>query len=144
MTTNNKITLIPHKKAPTFRNQFERGLGDALKHGGYPYKFEPVWIHYTQPEKARKYKPDFILANGIIIEAKGRLESDDRKKMVLVKAQYPELDIRFVFQYARGKLYKGSKTTYAKWAVRNGFPWADKKIPVDWINEPRNARGIVI
>ena len=144
MSSNkNKITKIPYKKAPVFRSKFERSLGVSLRQAGDPYQFEPVWIYYTQPEVIRKYKPDFILGNGIIIEAKGKLESDDRKKMILVKAQFPELDIRFVFQYARGKIYKGSKTTCAKWAANHGFPWADKKIPVEWIMEPIKSGGLI-
>ena len=53
--------------------------------------------------------------------------------MVLVKEQNPELDIRFVFMNARNKIYKGSKTTYADWANRYNFEWAERTIPEEWL-----------
>jgi hypothetical protein len=41
-----------------------------------------------------------------------------------------------VFQNANAKIYKGSKTTYAKWAEDHDFKWADKGIvPASWIKE---------
>ena len=53
--------------------------------------------------------------------------------MSLIKKQYPELDIRFVFMNANNKIYKGSKTTYAMWANKHGFEWAEKNIPEEWL-----------
>ena len=46
----------------------------------------------------RLYKPDFVLNNGIIIEAKGWFKARDRVKHLLIQEQYPELDIRFCFR----------------------------------------------
>lgn len=80
----------------------------------------------------RKYTPDFILENGIILETKGRLTAADRKKMLLVKAQHPGLDIRFVFMYPNNKLSAKSKTRYWEWAEKNGFPWCGKEVPKSW------------
>lgn len=81
------------------------------------------------------YNPDFILKNGIIIEAKGFLTPDDRRKMKAVKVQHPELDIRFVFSKASNRLSKKSRTTYSMWAQGAGFKWAEGAIPTKWINE---------
>lgn len=82
----------------------------------------------------RTYHPDFILGNGVIIEAKGVLDQETRTKMVAVKQQHPELDIRFVFMDASNKLTRAKKSlTYGKWADRNGFPWADGRIPDEWL-----------
>jgi hypothetical protein len=67
------------------------------------------------------------------IEAKGVLDQETRTKMVAVKKAHPELDIRFVFMDASKKLRKGSKTNYGEWATRNGFRWADREIPEDWL-----------
>jgi len=54
--------------------------------------------------------------------------------MKAVKAANPDLDIRFVFQTPYNKIYKGSKTTYAKWADKHGFPWcAFHSIPIEWL-----------
>lgn len=71
----------------------------------------------------------------IYIEGKGKFSATDRKKMLLVKAQYPKLDIRFVFYRAAAKIRSGSKTTHAMWAEKYGFKWADKLIPLSWIKE---------
>jgi hypothetical protein len=75
------------------------------------------------------------LSNGIIIEAKGLFEIDDRKKHLLIKKQYPQLDIRFVFQNPSNKIYQGSKTTYADWCKKNEFKYATKLIPSSWFKE---------
>jgi hypothetical protein len=93
-------------------------------------------IEYEVPAKKHKYTPDFTLPNGIRIEAKGYLTAEDRAKMKRVKASNPFLDIRFVFGRASNKLNKESPTTYAMWAEDNGFKWAEKVIPREWITEP--------
>jgi len=59
----------------------------------------------------------------------------DRQKHVLIKKQLPNLDLRFLFQNANAKLYKGSKTSYADFCMKNGFEWAHKRIPSEWIEE---------
>ena len=87
----------------------------------------------TYIPKPRTYTPDFFIpSTNIYIEAKGHLDKGDRVKMLLVKEQYPELDIRFVFLNSRNKIYKGSKTTYADWATKNKFDWAEGSIPEEW------------
>lgn len=93
-------------------------------------------LKYTVPEKVRTYTPDFIVDGGrIIIETKGLFTTEDRQKMKLVKEQHPDLDIRFVFSNANARIAKRSPTTYAKWAESNGFPWAHKTIPLEWLKE---------
>ncbi len=105
--------------------------------------YESRYLTYKIPESVHKYTPDFILSNGIIIEAKGLFEADDRKKHLLIKSQYPHLDIRFVFSNPRNKLYKGSKTTYADWCVKYGFKYASKTIPPSWFKERKKKNGAV-
>lgn len=76
------------------------------------------------------------MPNGIYIEAKGWLRPRDRTKMRKVKEQNPQLDVRFVFQRANSRIGKSKNSeTYAGWADRLGFPWAEGRIPVAWINE---------
>ena len=74
----------------------------------------------------------------MIVETKGIFEVADRQKHLLVKQQHPGLDIRFVFSRSKSPIRKGSPTTYANWCVKNGFLFADKLIPQDWIDEPHN------
>lgn len=79
------------------------------------------------------------MRNNIIIEAKGLFEVKDRQKHLLIKKQYPHLDIRFVFSNPKNKLYKGSKTTYADWCDQNGFKYAAKIIPAAWFKERKKS-----
>jgi hypothetical protein len=72
---------------------------------------------------------------GILIESKGRWTAEDRKKHLLVKQQHPELDIRIIFQSAKNKISKGSKTTYADFCNKHGIVWAEKIVPENWYVE---------
>lgn len=136
-----KRTYVPippklHKKsgavrADGMRSGFERTLATQLKSTGTAFEYESLPIKYTLEGT---YWPDFILSNGIIIEAKGLLDKDSKRKMLAVKAQHPELDVRFVFMVANKKI-PGGKQTHAQWATRHGFKWADGVIPEEWLND---------
>ena len=115
-----------------YRSGLEERVSKELEEAGVKYEYETQKIKY-RVEEDRTYTPDFILPNGIIVETKGRLTVADRKKHLLIQRQHPFLDIRFVFQNSRAKLYKGSKTTYAQWCDKWGFMYADKSIPEEWI-----------
>ena len=103
------------------------------------FEYESKVIKYTKPEKVHRYTPDFILfkKNGGImyIEGKGRFLTADKQKSLLVKKQYPRLDLRFVFSNSKTKISKKSKTTYAMWCDKHGFKYSDKFIPREWITE---------
>lgn len=114
-----------------------------LNADGIPYEYEQVVIEFIQPSKPRKYTPDFLLLrNGIIVETKGRFVTADRQKHLLVQAQFPSLDIRFVFSNSRQRISKQSQTTYAAWCQTKGFKFADKLIPQAWLDEPVNKRSL--
>lgn len=117
-----------------YRSGLEDRISDQLKSLGVPFKYEEFKIKYEVNE-VRTYTPDFELPNGIIIESKGRFVAADRKKHLLVQRQFPELDIRFVFSNSKGKISKGSKTSYADWCDKHGYTYADKLIPEEWIKE---------
>ena len=57
------------------------------------------------------------------MEAKGFFKPSDRRKMLAVKEQNPELDIRFIFQ-RNNTLSKNSKTTYGPGVKSTGSPTA--------------------
>ena len=115
-----------------FRSGLEKNVDDFLHSTGVDYEYESTKVPYVL---TCNYTPDFVLKNGVMLEAKGHLSPDDRRKMLAVKKQHPELDIRFVFQAPYNKIYKGSRTTYAKWAEKHGFPWTHcKSIPDEWLN----------
>lgn len=124
------------RKSDQFRSGLEGVTAEWLRVRGVEFKYESFKIEYSVPEKVHKYTPDFLLPNGIIIETKGIFDSADRAKHILIKAQHPEYDIRFVFSNSSAPLYKGSPTTYAGWCRKYGFKYADRVIPEDWIKEP--------
>ena len=103
---------------------FENKIKAFLQGLGVEYKFETLKLKYTIPASLHTYTPDFILPNGIIVETKGRFLSDDRKKHLLVRQEYPHLDIRFVFDKKNGKIGPGSKTTNEQWCQKNNFKYA--------------------
>lgn len=118
-----------------YRSGLEEKVSKQLEDLGVAYEYEKLKITYEVHEN-RTYTPDFkILANGIIVETKGRFVTADRKKHLLIKKQHPEIDIRFVFSNSNAKLQKKSPTSYADWCNKNGFLYADKLIPQEWLDE---------
>lgn len=120
-----------------FRSGLESLFAAQLEAAGILYEYETTKIAFVEPAKNRKYTPDFILDNGIIIETKGRFLTEDRQKHLLVKAQHPELDIRFVFSSSKTKITKRFPTTYADWCLKHGFQYADKAAPPEWLKEQK-------
>jgi hypothetical protein len=121
--------------AAGYRSGLEEQVGKQLEEAGQPVNFETMVVEYEQPAKKRRYKADFPLENGIIIETKGRFVTADRQKHLLIQEQRPDLDIRFVFSNPNQRISKTSKTTYAMWCEKAGFKYAAKRIPQEWIEE---------
>jgi len=114
-----------------WRSGLEERVAKELSESGIKYEYESMKIKYDVSE-TRTYTPDFILPNGIIVETKGRFVAADRKKHLLIQKQF-DYDIRFVFQNARAKLFKGAKSTYSQWCDKHGFLWAQGSIPEEWL-----------
>ena len=135
MAWRNKSKLRANAIKHGYRSGFEHKVSDQLKENKIKFEYETTVIPYIKPETKHTYTIDFTLPNGILVETKGRWVLEDRKKHLLIKSQHPELDIRMVFQNSKGKIRKGSKTTYANFCDKNGIVWADKTIPAAWYSE---------
>ena len=123
-----------------YRSGLEVSIAKQLKKFRIKFDYEKLVILYTRPAQSSTYTPDFRLANGIIIETKGRFVVSDRKKHLLIRKQYGnKYDIRFVFSNAKAKIYKGSKTTYADWCIKHNFKYFNKTIPMKWIKEKHDT-----
>ena len=89
------------------------------------FSYEPEKIPYVL---AGHYIPDFRILTStgrVYIETKGYLRPEHKRKMVAVRRQHPNLDIRILF-------YSGSDSNI-RWAVKNGFRYAVGEIPKEWL-----------
>ena len=120
-----------------FRSKLEVIVNQQLYNSGIRFAYEGRYntIRYERPATQHRYLGDFLLQNGIMIEAKGYFSAVDRRKHILIKEQYPHLDVRFLFSNEKNKLSKKSNTTYADWCDKNGFLHANKVIPKEWLEE---------
>ena len=115
-----------YRRSERMRSTTEEKVSVFLFTNKIQNRYETLKLPYVVYE-TRKYLPDFILKNGIVIEVKGYFPASDRKKMLRVKDQYPSLDIRFIFGNKENKINKNSKTTYEMWAEQHGFKCCDIK-----------------
>ena len=119
-----------------YRSGLEGKVATQIKRRtGVPANYESHVIRYDQPLTHKRYTPDFVLQNGIIIETKGRFVTKDRQKHILIKQQHPNLDIRFVCDNPRARISKTSRTMYWMWCEKHGFEYAKGLIPELWFNE---------
>ena len=110
------------KKISRRRSGFEPEVEAALlkKFPGLTYESET--LSYVIPAREAKHIPDFV-AKGkkkVYFEAKGYFSSQDRTKLLRVKAAHPKVDLRIIFQ-ADNWLTKKKKSRYSDWARKHGF-----------------------
>ena len=117
-----------------YRSGLEREAAAFLKVNQKKVLYEKIKIEW-EDLRYRTYTPDFELDNGIFIETKGIFDNEDRRKHLAIKEQHPELDIRFVFSNAKAKINKGAKQRNFEWCEKNGFKWAHRIIPEEWLQE---------
>ena len=120
------------------RSKLETVIVDLLNEYQATWDYEVTKISYKVPESDHKYIVDFTLSNGILLEGKGWLKDhDERRKYLLIKAQHPDLDLRFVFANPN-KFCGGTKMTHQQWADKNGFRWCsihDTEQIQSWLKE---------
>ena len=121
-------------KIQGFRSGLEEKIAQQLIEAGIDPKFETIKLPY-KVNKNCTYTPDFPVGKRIIIETKGRFQTADRMKMLLVKEQHPEYEFRFIFTNSKAKISKVSNTTYGRWCEKNGFKYAAKVVPDEWLKE---------
>ncbi len=142
--TRKKLGPRQRAIAKGYRSGLEEKVGEQLKKLKVNAEYESFKIPYIGPVINRTYTPDYLLPNGIVLELKGLFVLEDRKKHLLIKEQYPNLDIRFVFSNSRTKLRKGAKSNYGEWCKKHGFIYADKEVPHSWVKEKSKLKSINI
>lgn len=110
---------------PKTRSKFETRIYKYLKKKRVNFKYESRKIPYVL---ACHYNPDWDIEtpNGwILVETKGYFKAADKRKLIAVKKQHPELDLRILF-------YRYNKD-YERWCIKNGFRFAFAEIPDEWL-----------
>ena len=127
-------------KKNNFRSGLEEAVAKELDKLNVDYGYEDTVIAYEKPARKTRYTPDFrIKVNGALWETKGRFQTSDRKKHLLIKEQHPEIKIKFIFSNSKNKIGKKSKTTYGMWCELKGFEYhciqtTKKLFPKEWLN----------
>jgi hypothetical protein len=106
--------------ARSYRSGLEERVAKWLELNNHPFEYETQRVAY---ELECYYKPDFILPNGVILETKGWWPPADRRKILAVIRQNPDLRLYMVFQNPDKTLSRLSKTTYGDWCDKHNIPW---------------------
>lgn len=126
------------RKETGFRSSLELEVTGSLEAQDCRFLYEAVRVPFHEPHV---YIPDYCLTDqAIVLEAKGHFTPEDRRKMLLVKKQYPALDIRFIFTRSLTRIGRGAVTTYGMWCEKHGFPYADKVVPPEWVAHKPNQQ----
>lgn len=114
-------------KDTTFKSTYEAETAKEFDKSGIEWEYESRRLPYLP--KVAYYKIDFMLKwpwpenSYCIIETKGYFDPVSRAKMIQVCQQYPNLDIRMMFQNPNLKTNPDKKYTYTEWAERHNIPW---------------------
>lgn len=112
--------------------QVFKGIKSYSGEGKFKVEYEPDHIEYTL---TKEYIPDFRIefkdGRVMYIEAKGFLRPEDRAKLLAVKAQHSDIDIRIIFE-RDNKMSRTSKVRYSDWATKHGFPFSIGTVPRSW------------
>ena len=130
------------------RSKFEDTIAEKLDEAGIKYKYEEYSYEYDEPLRKNLarcsecgstallrtgwYTPDFFLENGVVIETKGRFTAADRRKMLAVKRDHPELDIKMLFM-RDNKIHKRSDTHYSDWCMENDYDYSIGEVKEEWL-----------
>ena len=140
------------------RSKYESRVALYLTDHGVAFDYERTSYEYDEPLRKNRsrcedcgstnllrtgwYTPDFFSRTGdIIIETKGRFTAADRRKMVAIKHDHPDLDIRMLFM-RNNKLRRNSNTTYTEWCDKHEYICAVSyvgEVPDDWIKEMQHG-----
>jgi len=125
---------LSRKKA--FKGSLEPQVYKGLRAFQGANKFKIDYETETIKYRLEKtYIPDFIITfkdgRKIYIEAKGFLRPENRAQLLAVKSQYPDIDLRLVFE-RDNKLRRTSTTRYSDWATQKGFKFSIGNIPSEW------------
>jgi hypothetical protein len=123
---------VKEKPRPARRSFLEDRFESLAAEANLDVDYEPERFPYVIRSH---YLPDWRIAPNVFVETKGYFSAKNRSDLLSFREQYPEVKILLMFERAGNKLNKASNTTYAAWAEKYGFEWADVRdgIPRKWI-----------
>jgi hypothetical protein len=139
------------KPKEPYRSLYEEDIANEITRLGGQFKYEAYSYEYTQPIRANRsrcadcesknlvregwYTPDFFMASGTVIEAKGKFTASDRAKIKAVVSTVPELGENLVLMFMRdNKLNRNAKQRYSDWAEANGIDYVVGTTPKEeWL-----------
>lgn len=131
-----------------FRSKFEWLIALDLYERKRSWEYEAVVLDYEKKvykgvcadcgggnvKSARKYTPDWLLPNGILVESKGNFTAPNRTLMLEVIEANPDRDIRMLFQQDNFMTRK-KVGRYSDWCNKKGIKYAIGRIPDEWFDE---------
>lgn len=142
----------PSKPIAPYKSRYEFDIATNLKRQKMKFVYEDpgsIAAYHKNASKAEcmdcgsanvgilgHYSPDFTLANGIIIEGKGRFVAADRKKILSVLASNNDITrdmFRMLFMQD-SKLSAKSTKRYSDWCDDNDIEWdIGPEVPQEWL-----------
>lgn len=118
-------TETPYKNI-LFRSKFEAEIAKYLDELGLRWEYETMSLPYIP--RVSMYTPDFKVwrPNGdekdwFLIETKGYFDVRSRQKMMQIRRQYPDYDIKLFFQKPNLLVGGAKKMTYVDWSKKYDY-----------------------
>lgn len=132
---------------PKYRSGLERRVVADLERRGIEFEYEPSPLPYFTKVRMgvcpscgspnvyqhHWYTPDLVFPNGVYVEIKGKFTGTMRTKMLAVKKNNPDSDIRMLFQ-SDNWISKKKASRYSDWCEKNGFTYhIGEEVPESWV-----------
>ena len=103
-----------------YRSVFEKDVATKLDKLRYAVSYEPETLDYILMQK---YLPDWsveIAGKKVYLEAKGKFNYVERRKILGVISSNPGIDLRLIFM-RNNKISSKSGTRYTDWCTKHGI-----------------------
>lgn len=129
-----------------FRSRFEYNIAMTLWNKGIKFEYErESWEYHADVYQGmcadcggnkvismRKYTPDFFLPNGLVVEAKGRLDPPTRTQLLAVMESNPDKELVLLFAKDNW-MTKAHKNRYSDWCEKHNIDYSIGSIPDEWL-----------
>jgi hypothetical protein len=109
----------PMKKNGRYRSGLEKKFAEALP--ARLMQYEPFDVSYVT---YRKYKPDFVYKEKVLVECKGFFREGDTQKYKAIRdciSEIAGMELIFVLSDPHKKVRKGGKLTMGQWCDKEGL-----------------------